>query len=122
MQISPDGTRMTFQSERTGADEIWVAAIDGDQPLQLTSFGRFSGSPRWSPDGHWIAFDSRPNEHSQIYAVDTEGRNLHRITNDEFDDVAPSWSRDGKWMYFSSMRAGVYQIWKHSLENGSEMQ
>jgi Tol biopolymer transport system component len=44
------------------------------------------------------------------------------ITEGEHDKVVPSWSRDGKWIYFSSMRTGSHQIWKHSLENSSEMQ
>jgi Tol biopolymer transport system component/DNA-binding winged helix-turn-helix (wHTH) protein len=121
-QPSPDGTKIAFVSGRAGADEIWSSSADGNHPLQLTSLGRLSGTPRWSPDGRWIAFDSRPNLHSQIYLVDAEGRNLHMITEGEHDNVVPSWSRDGRWIYFCSMRTGSYQIWKHSLENGSEMQ
>jgi Tol biopolymer transport system component/DNA-binding winged helix-turn-helix (wHTH) protein len=121
-QPSPDGAQIAFVSGRAGADEIWSSSAEGDHPLQLTSLGRLSGTPRWSPDGKWIAFDSRPNLHSQIYLIDAEGRNLHMITAGEHDNVVPSWSRDGKWIYFSSMRTGSYQIWKHSLENGSEMQ
>jgi Tol biopolymer transport system component/DNA-binding winged helix-turn-helix (wHTH) protein len=121
-QLSPDGAQIAFVSGRGGADEIWSSNAEGDHLLQLTSLGRLSGTPRWSPDGRWIAFDSRPNLHSQIYLVDAEGRNLHVITEGEHDNVVPSWSRDGKWIYFSSMRTGSYQIWKHSLENGSEMQ
>ncbi len=121
-QLSPDGKQIAFQSGRAGAAEIWSSSAEGDHPLQLTSLGRHSGTPRWSPDGRWIAFDSRPKQYSQIYLVDAEGRNLHMITTGEYDHAVPSWSRDGKSIYFSSMRTGSYQVWKHSLENGSEKQ
>jgi Tol biopolymer transport system component len=119
-QPSPDGTRIVRQSKRTGASEIWSTSVEGNDPLQLTHLGVFSGTPRWSPDGRWIAFDSRPKDHSQIYVVDLEGRNLHPITESDYESVLPSWSQDGKSIYFASKRTGAWQIWKHSLENGSE--
>jgi eukaryotic-like serine/threonine-protein kinase len=56
--ISPDGKRITFASDRSGALEIWVADIDGGNPVQLSHFNNtLTGTPRWSPNGHVIAFD-----------------------------------------------------------------
>ena len=59
--FSPDGTRIAFESNRSGeAEEIWVAQADGSKPVQMTNGpGRFQGSPSWSPDGRWIAFNSQ---------------------------------------------------------------
>ncbi|HTF67610.1 MAG TPA: hypothetical protein VK638_33520, partial [Edaphobacter sp.] len=72
--------------------------------------------------GRWIAFDARVEDHAHIYVVDAEGRNLHPITHGDSDNVVPSWSRDGKFIYFASPRTGSRQVWKHSLEDGSERQ
>jgi Tol biopolymer transport system component len=123
-QPSPDGTRLALQSARSGTDQIWLNSTDGDHPVQLTNIGWHSGTPRWSPDGRWIAFDARAEDHvhiySHIYVVDAEGRNLHAITHDDSDNYVPSWSRDGRFIYFASPRTGSRQIWKHSLEDGSE--
>jgi serine/threonine protein kinase/Tol biopolymer transport system component len=60
-QFSPDGSRIAFESNRSGeSEEIWVAQADGSKPVQMTNnLGRHQGSPRWSPDGRWIAFDSQ---------------------------------------------------------------
>jgi hypothetical protein len=80
------------------------------------------GSPRWSPDGGWIAFDADVENHRHIFVVDAEGRNLHAITHGDLDHYVPSWSRDGKSIYFAAIGMGNRQIWKHSLENGSERQ
>ena len=90
--------------------------------MQLTNIGWHSGTPRWSPDGRWIAFDARVEDHAHIYVVDAEGRNLHAITHGDSDNYVPSWSRDGKSIYFASSRTGSRQIWKHSVEGGSERQ
>src|SRR5262249_40719279 len=56
-QLSPDGRRLVFMSDRSGSLEIWVSNRDGSSAVQLTSL-RGCGTPRWSPDGLWIAFDS----------------------------------------------------------------
>jgi Tol biopolymer transport system component/DNA-binding winged helix-turn-helix (wHTH) protein len=123
---SPDGTRLALQSGRSGTEQIWLNSADGDHPVQLTNMGWHSGTPRWSSDGQWIAFDARVEDHGHIYAhiyvVDAEGRNLHAITHDDSDNNVPSWSRDGKSIYFGSDRSGSRQIWRHSLEDGSERQ
>jgi len=120
---SPDGTRLALQSARSGTNQIWLNSSEGNHPVQLTTIGR-SGTPRWSPDGRWIAFDTHVENHvhsySHIYVVDAEGRNLHAITHGDSDNYVPSWSRDGKSIYFASDRTGTRQIWKHSVENGSE--
>jgi Tol biopolymer transport system component/DNA-binding winged helix-turn-helix (wHTH) protein len=119
-QPSPDGTHLALQSARSGTSQIWLNSTDGDHPVQLTNIGWHSGTPRWSPDGRWIAFDTHVEDHVHIYVVDAEGRNLHAITHGDSDNVVPSWSRDGRSIYFASPRTGSRQIWKHSVEDGSE--
>ena len=121
-QPSPDGTHLALESGRSGTNQIWLNSTEGDHPVQLTNIGQHSGTPRWSPDGGWLAFDTHVDNHSHIFVVDAEGRNLHAITHGASDNYVPSWSGDGKSIYFASSRTGSRQIWKHSLENGSERQ
>jgi Tol biopolymer transport system component len=58
--LSPDGSRLTFASTRSGASEIWLADLDGSNAVQLTSLHAISGAPRWSPEGEQIVFQSIP--------------------------------------------------------------
>lgn len=121
-QTSPDGTRIVWRSDRTGYGQIWTSGANGENPRQLTHLDWYSGAPRWSPDGKWIAFNKVKGNGRQIFIVDSEGRGLRQITEGPFENAEASWSRDGRSIYFSSMRTGSWQVWKHSLENGAELQ
>lgn len=122
-QFSPDGTRIAFQSWRSGTQEIWICAADGSDPLQLTSFGgALTGSPRWSPDGRQIAFDSRPDGRAHIFVISPDGGTPHALTSGQDNDIVPSWSPDGKWIYFASNRSGSWQIWTIPAAGGAPRQ
>ena len=83
-QFSPDGKRIAFESDRSGPQEIWVANPDGTHAIQLTHFGRHSGSPSWSLDGRWISFDAYNSESGDRSAISSgrgfkqTGSNLRR--------------------------------------------
>ncbi len=121
--ISPNGQKITFASDRSGSREIWVCDSNGSNPVQLTSLGGpSSGTPLWSPDGQQIAFDSRQGGHSDIYVINAEGGSPRRLTTEPFENNVPSWSRDGWWIYFSSDRTGTSQTWKVPAQGGQAVQ
>ena len=57
-QFSPDGSKIAFESTRSGHNEVWMCKSDGSGLVQVTHFDSVSGTPRWSPDGRQIVFDS----------------------------------------------------------------
>jgi len=120
-QPSLDGAKIVWMSKRSGFAEIWMSSATGGNPFRLTHLD-YAGSPRWSPDGKWIAFDVFNRNSSQIFVVDSQGRNLHPITDGPYYNGVPSWSRDGRSIYFASIRTGSWQVWKHSMEDGSDAQ
>ena len=122
-EISPDGRRIAFSSDRSGRTEVWVCDSDGSNPVQLTSFGGpLTGTARWPPDSRQIAFDSRPEGHSDIFVIGPEGGLPRRVTTETSEDDVASWSRDGRWIYFTSNRSGTPQVWKVPAEEGKPVQ
>ena len=124
-QFSPDGTRIAFESDRSGeAMEIWAAQADGSKPVQMTNGpGRYQGSPSWSPDGRWIAFDSQGQDgHWGNYVMDAAGSAPRRITFGPSNEAMPFWSRDGKWLYFRSDRTRRQEIWRVPFAGGPQEQ
>lgn len=117
---SRDGSRIAFQSDRSGDWEIWTCARDGSDPVQLTHFrGPLAGTPRWSPDGKEILFDSRASGTSQIYTIPAAGGEPRRLTNDHEGSEVPSWSRDGHWIYYSAIKNGGANVWKTPAQGGT---
>jgi eukaryotic-like serine/threonine-protein kinase len=122
-QLSPDGRRVVFTSDRSGGFEIWLADLDGTNVVQLTTIGaRASGYPHWSPDGSRIAFHSNIEGQWEIFGVPAAGGKPRNLTSHPAADTFPSFSRDGKWIYFASNRTGQYLIWKMPSSGGEPVQ
>lgn len=122
-QYSPDGTRIAFESTRSGYPEIWTCGSDGEKCTKLTSFnGPLTGSPRWSPDGRQIAFDSSASGEFNVYLVDSNGGLPARLGGQVETGSIPKWSHDGKWIYFTNGRGGRFEIWKMESGGGKALQ
>jgi Tol biopolymer transport system component len=82
---SPDGSRITFGSDREGGNKlnIFVMNADGTGALQLTHFDvpYEAGDTNWSSDGKKIAFEydasgmkqSDPNAYAEVWTMDADG-------------------------------------------------
>lgn len=121
-QFSPDGSKIVFESTRTGAYELWLCDSDGSNLIQLTHLNTVTGTPRWSPDGEHITFDSRAPGNADIFVMDSRGGSMRQLTHESSTDVVPSWSRDGRWIYFVSNRSGSWQMWKMPISGGEAVQ
>jgi Tol biopolymer transport system component len=122
--ISPDGTRIAFVSDRAGSAEIWLIDAEGGNPRQLTTFGTLCRYPRWSPDGHRIVSAVRlPSlDQSRVFVTDVSTGASRQITHGPGQDLWPQWSGDGNSIYFASDRSGNYQIWKVAAAGGEPVQ
>jgi Tol biopolymer transport system component len=119
-EISPDGKRVAFISDRLGGGRVWVASSDGANPIDIAKIGGPWPAPaRWSPDGNQIVFECQNEGNDDVCIVPAGGGAARRLTRNPARDAFPSWSRDGKWIYFTSNRSGSFQIWK-VLTDGSD--
>jgi Tol biopolymer transport system component len=120
-QVSPDGSKLVFMSNRSGSMEIWVSERDGSNAIRLTDMGGV-GTPHWSPDGRTIVFDVDSREQRGIFAVDVAGGFPRPLVQDSSSNLVPNWSRDGRWVYFASNRTGIWQVWKVPSTGGPAIQ
>lgn len=107
--ISPDGTRIVFESDRDGNSEIYVMDIDGSNPRRLTNNPAIDTAPVWSRDGKQILFRStRETERHPwpYYAMNSEGTEPVKVDDvDDLADVFRDWSPDGSRILYKARRA-----------------
>ncbi len=82
---SPDGTRITFGSDREGGNKLNIFEMnaDGSQQAQLSHFDvpDEAGDTNWSSDGKKIAFEydingmkqSDPNAYAEVWTMNADG-------------------------------------------------
>ena len=121
--LTPDGRRVVFLSDRSGEYEFWVGDPDGSNAFQLTSMGILPGYPRWSPDHTMIAFHGDPDGRPDVLIVPSRGGQPRNITKGTPGGGFPSFSRDGQWVYFSAgLERGELRIWKAPATGGAPVQ
>ena len=123
--LSHDGQKVTFISDRSGESEVWAADPSGANAIKLTSLGATPGYPRWSPDRSLVAFHTNSEDHptGDVYVVPAEGGRPRNVTaHPAATDTFPSFSHDGQWIYFSSTRTGAPSIWKIPTSGGAAVQ
>jgi hypothetical protein len=90
---SPAREQVTFVSDDSGNNEIWVINRDGSGALQLTRDGHswWDKHPSWSPDGSKIVFWSNRTGNRQIWVMHADGNNLYSLSRTGFNDWDPVW-------------------------------
>lgn len=118
--FSPDGRHFAFVSDRSGANNVWIASADGTNPRQIShdNGAVLWTSPSWSADGEYI-YASRMVHSTlafEVFMFNKDGDfNKHRgvqITKakpngtESFDArrnvLGAVASPDGRYLYFSS--------------------
>lgn len=139
--LSPDASRVAFSSKRDGKFSIYLVGVDGQGLRRLTDGPDDDSEPTWSPDGSHIAFvRGFDATGSGVVVLTCEGRTGDILTLDvdaggegeRPDEVNltqaqggggtdPAWSPDGKRIAFASDRAGTYDIYTMSSEDGRDV-
>jgi Tol biopolymer transport system component len=120
--ISPDGTRVLFESTRAdGRGDIFVINVDGSGLANLTQAysQAVDERPNWSPDGSRILFVSDRSGSPDIHVMNADGSNPVNLTNHPGTDRPAMWSPDGSRIAFSSNRTGDYEIFVMDADGGN---
>lgn len=108
------------------------AVLLAEQPFtanDLVQLKRLS-DPQTSPDGRYVAFVLRETDmeanrgRTDLWLLDLRQRDAQprRLTHDPANDSSPRWAPDSRTIYFLSTRSESQQVWRISIEDGTETQ
>lgn len=114
-RFSPDGTRVAFQSFRSGDFHIMTIPAGGGRARALTAGPHDNREPAWFPDGRRLAFTSDRSGNLDLWQLDTRSGELEAVTRDPADDYWPAVSPDGTRIAFVSDRGGLPGLYVQPL-------
>jgi Tol biopolymer transport system component/DNA-binding winged helix-turn-helix (wHTH) protein len=80
--VSPDGKRMLFLSNRTGTWQVYLAGVDGSGMQQLTFEPEIVAAPRFVLDGNSVVFARLVEDRSLLTMMDLNGQNRRDISSE----------------------------------------
>ena len=122
-QFSPDGRKILYLSDETGADNIWIADPDGRNPQQVTreNLAMITG-PAWVPDGRAVVAIKRSAANhemrtSELRYFEIGGaveRQLVEPPKSGKDMQEPRYSPDGRYLYYTERVAGTHYVYNNT--------
>ncbi|MGH6631133.1 MAG: hypothetical protein ACREB3_15510, partial [Burkholderiales bacterium] len=104
-RFSPDGKRIAFVSDLSGADNVWLADSDGGNPTQLTSEkAALFVSPIWTFDGQYILARNQG-----IVALPVSGGTGFKFQGGSAAAPSP----EGRYIYFNNRGQGGWQVYRY---------
>lgn len=101
-RYSPDGKRLLFISDRSGADNIWYIDFEKKDTVQLTkeSNQNFTDAA-WTPDGDYIIY-AKGKLVQQLYMIHKNGgTGVQLVDEKNLKAIDPVVSADGRYIYYS---------------------
>ncbi|MBC8401669.1 MAG: PD40 domain-containing protein [Candidatus Marinimicrobia bacterium] len=119
--ISPDGEKIVFQTNRDGNEEIYIMNSDGSNQINLTNHNGSDNGPKFSSSGAKIVFYSYRNGNTDVYLMNNDGSNQTRLTTEPQYDGQPSFSHDGSRIVFRSYRDNNYELYIMEVDGNNQI-
>jgi tricorn protease len=119
VEWSPDGAFVSYISDKTGEDEIYIQKQNGLEPeIQLTTGSEtYKYNPIWSPDSKKLLWSDKMGK---LLYVNIDTKQITSVVEDSKDwEIRDyTWSPDSRWIaYTLPKNRGVNRIYVYNIES-----
>jgi Tol biopolymer transport system component len=102
LSLSHDGRWLAYDSDRSGNADIYRVAVDGGEPVQVTTSPANDFAPSWSADDRRLLFHSNRDGHRELYSIGADGSDEQQLTHARMELFQPILSKDGQHLFASA--------------------
>ena len=102
-RYSPDGKKILFVSDKSGAENLWYIDTEKKDTVQLTrDVNQNFPSADWTPDGNYIVY-SKGRRVNKLYMIHKDGGSGTQLIDEpaQLKTIDPAVSADGQHIYYS---------------------
>ena len=124
--ISPDGSLITFISDRKGPRSVFVMAVDkpenirelveGERNVEFEELHLLSPAIAWSPDSRRVAMAVKSKGEDAIFLIDVITGDREKIDFDLDAIYSVDWSSDGRNLAFQGIKGDASDIYTYDLQ------
>jgi Tol biopolymer transport system component len=112
--FSPDGARIAFVSDRSGAENVWTAGRDGSDATQITHNAGPDEfvSPVWSADGKavFVSLYRSDRNAAELWRYSVTGADPgQEYTKGAFSALGAAPSPDGRYLYYAAHTGPLFE-------------
>jgi Tol biopolymer transport system component len=98
--LSVDGKRMLFDSDRGGTMDLYRQSFGGGEPERLTQTPAAEFWPQWSPEEKEIAFHAFVDGSRRLFVMPSDGGSPSAVTDTSEEARAAIWTLDGRSLFY----------------------
>jgi eukaryotic-like serine/threonine-protein kinase len=116
---SPDGSRLSFTSDRSGLPDLYqkLSSGSGSDELLLEP-GPMRWTTDWSGDGRFLIFQESGPQGYDIRAMELPGKKVTSLLKTPFNESQGRLSPDGRWLAYTSDESGKLEVYVQPFPPG----
>lgn len=119
--FSPDGTRISFVSDRVDGWQVWIVGSAGQDARQVTREAEPVGWPSWSADGSEILFYGRRGGTYRLLRLRLDRGEISRVDAEDWPAFRPLLDPGGTKLLFDAAdpaSGAQHDLWIRDLGSG----
>jgi Tol biopolymer transport system component len=109
---SPDGTWVTFSSNRGGNLDLWTVNRTTGAVRRLTDDAADDWDVTYAPDGRHLLWCSNRTGPYEVWIANADGSGARQLTRDGVEIANPQQSPDGRWIVYIARRPDQAGLWR----------